>query len=235
MKTSRRHSIFHVSIINVNIGDAPRPSRSHPRIDHPETGANEIPKRPYRMIARAEAAEATGAAILDAARYAFGQLPFDHVTLNAVAAESGVTVQTVIRRYGSKEGLFEAVAKVERERITASRAVTEETDLATALHTLVDHYEADGDFVLHLVAQEHHSTLVREAVQEGRQVHREWVERHCRAAFAGTKGQKRERRVHAAIAATDLGTWKLLRRDLGVTRDEVELIMLTLLHGMGSA
>lgn len=216
----------------MNSGTTPREVRSIADVGDQGLVPDEPSKRPYRMTARAEAAEATGNAILDAARSAFRELPFDHVTLGTVAAQAGVTVQTVLRRYGSKEQLFESVASVERRRIAASRAVSPDAELETALRSLVDHYEDDGDLILHLVAQEHHSTLVREAVQEGREVHREWVERHCAAVLAGTKGQERERRIHAAIAATDLGTWKLLRRDLGLSIHEAELTMLSLLHGM---
>jgi len=216
----------------MNSGGAQREIRSDPEAGSPGLGSDEPSKRPYRMTARAEAAEATGNAILGAARSAFGELPFEQVTLVAVAAHAGVTVQTVIRRYGSKEQLFEAVANIERERITASRAVPSDAALETALRSLVDHYERDGDFVLHLVAQEHRSTLVREAVREGRAVHREWVERHCAAVLAGTEGPERDRLTHAAIAATDLGTWRLLRRDLALSRNETEQIMLSLLHGM---
>lgn len=65
--------------------------------------------RSYRKKARAEAERATGEAILDAAFAAFGNEPFDRVTLQRIAEESGVAVQTVIRRFGSKEELFEAL------------------------------------------------------------------------------------------------------------------------------
>jgi AcrR family transcriptional regulator len=184
------------------------------------------------MTARAEATKATGEAILDAALAAFERLPFEQVTLKDVAERSGVTVQTVLRRYGSKELLFEAVAERERVRVVTSRAVPEDADLKTALAALLDHYEQDGDVVLHLVAQEHHSSLVREVVHDGRRIHREWVERHCEPVLAGTRGHERERRILAAIAATDLSTWHLLRRDLGLERGEVEAIMSTLLNGM---
>ncbi|MFL5885485.1 MAG: helix-turn-helix domain-containing protein, partial [Thermoleophilaceae bacterium] len=63
-------------------------------------------KRPYRMTARAEAAAATGERILEAAAELFHARPFDEVTLEDVARRAGVSSQTVIRRYGSKEGLF---------------------------------------------------------------------------------------------------------------------------------
>lgn len=189
-------------------------------------------KRAYRMTARAEAAEATGEAILDAAMTAFGRLPFDQVTLNDVATQSGVTVQTVIRRFGSKEQLFEEVAQREGARIMATRTVLEGADLRTAVAALLDHYEQDGDIVLHLIAQEHHSDQIGDVVREGRRVHREWVKRHCGNVLAGSSGQEREHLIHAAIVATDLSTWKLLRRDLNLHREEVAATMLELLSGL---
>ena len=197
-----------------------------------EPGVGDSPKRSYRMTARAQATRATWEAILDVARVAFEHQPFDRVTLNDVATQSGVTVQTVIRRFGSKEQLFEAVARREGARIKAARAVPEDADLETALNALLDHYEEDGDVILHLIAQEHHWAQVGEVVREGRQVHREWVKRHCRHVLTGAGGQERERRIHAAIAATDLSTWKLLRRDLGLERGEVATIMIKLLNGI---
>ena len=184
------------------------------------------------MSARAAAAEATAEAILDAALAAFGSLPFDRVTLNEVAARSGVTVQTVIRRFGSKEELFEAVAEREGERIMATRAVVDGADLAAALEALLEHYEQDGDLVLHLTAQEAHWGQIAEVVAEGRRVHREWVERHCGEMLAGSRGHDREQRINAAIVATDLYTWKLLRRDLNLEREEVAAIMTKLLNGL---
>jgi AcrR family transcriptional regulator len=154
------------------------------------------------------------------------------VTLNDVAARSGVTVQTVIRRFGSKEQLFAAVAHREGARIRASRDVPVAAGLPAALNALVDHYETDGDVVLHLLAQERRVASVAEAVHEGRRLHRDWVERHCRDVFSATRGKERERRIHAAIAATDLGTWKLLRRDLGLDKAEVAAVMLELVNGL---
>lgn len=184
------------------------------------------------MTARAEATRATGEAILDAAVAAFAHQPFDQVTLKEVATQSGVTVQTVIRRFGSKEELFDAVAQREGARIRRARSVPEDADLATALDALLDHYEQDGDIVLHLITQERRWTQVEEVVREGREIHRQWVERHCRTLLAGATGQERKRRIHAAIAATDLSTWKLLRRDLGLERQEVAAVMIKLLNGM---
>ncbi|MFZ0486801.1 MAG: hypothetical protein WAL83_07365, partial [Arenicellales bacterium] len=66
----------------------------------------------------------------------------------------------------------------------------------------------------------------------GRRVHREWVERHCGEMLAGSRGHDREQRINAAIVATDLYTWRLLRRDLNLEREEVVAIMTKLLNGL---
>lgn len=188
--------------------------------------------RHYRMQARAETVRANGEAILDAAVAAFSAHPFDVVTLQDVASRSGVSVQTVIRRFGSKEELFAAASRRERERVVAAREVPDGASLEEALKALLDHYEHDGDAVLHFVAQEERTPEIGEVVREGRRVHREWVERHLGSQFAHARGKSRRRLIHAAIAATDLGTWKLLRRDLGLNSQEVAAVMQTLLRGL---
>ncbi len=189
-------------------------------------------KRTYRKTARAASEKATGEAILKAAKGAFSEMPFDHVTLRQIADESGVTVQTVIRRFGSKEQLFEAVAKREGARIVASREVDEDAGRDAALEALLNHYEVDGDMTLNFIAQEHLFAPVHRIVENGRRVHREWVQRYCSDLLGGAVGAERDRRLYAAIAATDLGTWKLLRRDLDLEQGEVTAVMKKLLNGL---
>ena len=169
---------------------------------------------------------------MDAALVAFGHQLFDRETLQSIADGSGVTVQTVIRRFGSKDGLFQALVERERPRIVAAREVAEDAGLPAALEALLNHYEEDGDMVLNFLAQEHLLEHVGVVVEYGRHVHREWVERHCRILLAGTTGAERQRLLHAAIVATDLSTWKLLRRDLGLQPAEVMAVMNKILNSL---
>lgn len=67
-------------------------------------------QRPYRLGRRAETAERTRQQILDAAYELIAEAGFHPVSLDAVAERSGVTRVTVYRHFGSKRGLFEAVA-----------------------------------------------------------------------------------------------------------------------------
>ena len=190
------------------------------------------PSRTYQKKARAEAEQATGEAILDAAWSAFSIEPFDRVTLQKIAQESGVTVQTVIRRYGSKEDLFSHLAEREGKRIIAERKVPKNGELTTALSVLIQHYERDGDTITNLVHQEHLFEPIREIVAKGRRVHREWVEKQFRHLLENLSEPERGQALHAAIAATDLSTWKLLRRDYGLKPVAVAAVMKQLLNGI---
>ncbi|MFJ6748134.1 TetR family transcriptional regulator [Streptomyces sp. NPDC091266] len=49
-------------------------------------------------------------AILRAARRAFALRPYAEVTLRAIAADAGVSASLIVKRFGSKEQLFTAVA-----------------------------------------------------------------------------------------------------------------------------
>ena len=186
------------------------------------------------MKERARSAALTAERILDAARERFSTLFFDEVTLNDIADDAGVTVQTVIRRFGSKEELFASLAERESERILADRDPGDDggVGLHRALETLVDHYERDGETMLNLLAQETRFPMIADVVAQGRRLHEKWVEEHCGSLAGGAKGKDRQRRLLAAVAATDLYTWKLLRRDRGLSRGEVVKTMVTLLEGL---
>ena len=69
---------------------------------------NSQAKRPYRSPLRAAAAEATRRRILDAARRLFAERGFGGTTLDAVAGEAGVAVQTVQQAFGGKKALLTA-------------------------------------------------------------------------------------------------------------------------------
>ena len=188
--------------------------------------------RPYRMQARAEAVEETANSILDAATTAFGSTRFADVTLREIAEAADVSVQTVIRRFGSKEGLFDAVVDKERTRIAARRQVPAGADLRRRIEILVDHYEEDGDVVLHLLSEEDRSPEVALVVAEGRRTHRTWVETQLLEILGHARGPDHRRLVDGAVAATDLLTWKLLRRDVGRNQKEVIEVMVRMLEGL---
>jgi AcrR family transcriptional regulator len=186
--------------------------------------------RPYRMGPRAASAAATGARILDAAEALFWERSMQEITLDQVAERAGVTVQTVIRRYKSKDGLFEAAAERQTGRVAGQRDTAPAGDVEAAVRILVDHYEELGDRVLRLLGEEDRVPGLRKLTDRGRDYHRVWCERVFDAALTDLSGAARARRLGQLIAVTDVYMWKLLRRDRALSRRQTELAMRELLE-----
>src|SRR3954471_15740014 len=182
-------------------------------------------KRRYRMVARAEAAAATRERLLEAAWRHFSEEPFDGVRLADVAAEAGVSVQTLLAHFGSKEALFVAAWGLRMGPEGARRDNVSPGDVRSAVRVLYESYDRDGDAVLRLLAQEERIAAVHEMAEAGRRWHRAWVERTFEPFLRGSAGAARERRLVKLIVATDLLVWKLLRREMGLGRAAAERIV----------
>lgn len=190
--------------------------------------------RGYRMTARAQSAAATGERILDAAIALFWEGPTDQIVLREVAERAGVTVQTVIRRFGGREGLLAAAGERQIRATEAERAVPV-GDVEAALSALLDHYEHSAAGVLRLLAAEESSPVLAEFAQQGRRLHREW----CRDVFAPflahLTGVHHERRLAQVVAVCDVYTWKLIRLDAGLSRRQTHLAIAELLEPLLTA
>ncbi|WP_457963313.1 TetR/AcrR family transcriptional regulator [Arthrobacter sp. D1-29] len=179
-------------------------------------------KRPYRMAARSDAAAATAEAILDAVTELFWEQPSDQIRLDEVAARSGVTVQTVIRRFGNKDKLFAAAAERQSERVVQARSRVVPGDVPGAVANLMEHYELMGDRVLRMLAEEGRIPAIKVLADQGRLLHRQWCE-HAFAPFLPDQpAAVRKRRLAQLVTICDVYTWKLLRRDSALTRRQTE-------------
>src|ERR1700674_769545 len=107
--------------------------------------------RGHRLGRRAVSATANGESILASARRLLGELRYDQVSLDPVAAQAGVTERTVVRRFGSKEQLFRAVGAERAASIRRTRDDVPAGDVAKAVKLLVETYEVSGDEVLNLL------------------------------------------------------------------------------------
>lgn len=182
------------------------------------------------MVARAEAAAATAERILDAAVEVFWELPTDQISLDEVARRAGVTVQTVIRRFGGRNGLLAAGVERESEKVRRRRNEAVPGDAAGAVRILIEDYEVTGDPVMKMLAEEERIPGLRAIVEGGREIHRAWCARVFAPALARLRGTERERRLAQFVAVCDVYTWKLLRRDAGLSRRQTELAMVELLN-----
>src|SRR5262245_12423617 len=136
---------------------------------------NSIPpnRRNYNQTARARAAEETGRRILDAFQARLLQVWFDEIRLADVARHAEVRVQTVIRRYGGKDGRLEAAHLRLGEEIQ-TRRIVKPGDVAGAISAVIEDYETVGDFVMRCLGQEDRHPAMRQMTDVGRRYHREW-------------------------------------------------------------
>jgi len=182
--------------------------------------------RTYSMTARAAAAEDTRRRIVHAVIALAGERPFVDITLDAVAERAGVSVKTVLRQFGSRDGLLAssmdaAMSDTQEERRAPGG------DPAAAVRIVVDHYESRGRTALLMLAQEDHDPVARTVTDRGKALHREWV----RDAFAPVTED--DSVLDLLVVATDVYTWKLLRLDRGhsraVTEERMHALVRTLL------
>jgi len=185
--------------------------------------------RPYDRTRRAAAAAETTARIIDAAEAAIREGAPGSLTLATVAAKAGVTVQTVLRHFGSRDGCLVAVRAQVVARIEAQRGRSAPGDVDGALQDLVAHYEAEGELVLQLVAYASADPWALAAVRDGQAYHRAWV---LRCFGPRLPSPPPDAAVDALVAATDLRVWQLLRLDLGRDPAEVAAVMRRLVHGV---
>ena len=185
--------------------------------------------RSYRMQARAATVGRTRERILAVARDRFFQLPYDEVRLAEIAGAAGVSQQTLLNHFSSKEGLLLAVVEFVKPEIEAIRGPVVPGDVDAAVRGLMRQYEALGDANVRLAAVAERIPELARAVEFGRAAHCAWLE----AAFAASlphDGSARRRAVAALYAVTDVGTWKLLRRDLGHSRAGTAAVLRLLLR-----
>jgi hypothetical protein len=118
-----------------------------------------------------------------------------------------------------------AVGEMTRQRDAAPIG-----DVEGAVANVVAHYERWGTNRLRLLAQEDRIPVVAEWVQGGREWHWAWVERIFAPQISGFTGAARRRRVAALVMLTDVYTWRLLRRDLGLSRLDVQRTLVELIN-----
>lgn len=185
-------------------------------------------RRTYDGTSRAQKAEQTAERVLLEAVRLFATEPFDRVTLASVAEAAGVTIPTLQRRFGNKEGLFAACAALVAARVERQRGDPPVGSITKCIGEHIAHYEREGAMMWHLLRQEADVPLLREPLAAGRALHRAWVETVFAESIGRTAGRQRRARVDALVAATDLFVWKLLRLDLGRSAAEVTALMCTM-------
>jgi hypothetical protein len=81
----------------------------------------------------------------------------------------------------------------------------------------LDHYERRGDLTVHLLGQEGNDPRVDRLVSTGRGLHRRWVAGVFAPWLECLQEVDAGSLTDLLVVATDVYTWKLLRRDRGLS------------------
>jgi AcrR family transcriptional regulator len=186
----------------------------------------DIAHRPYKQVARAEAREHTRDALLDAAIDEFYGDRWQQTSLEALSARAGVTKQTLLRHFGSKDGLLMQALIRSASEVFDQRWSAPAGDVEGAVANLLDHYEAWGERALRIGAwQGSAAGALAGLSQMARQLHYDWVGYVFAPWLEGLEDGAHARRRGTLIALCDVQTWWLLHNDLGFARAELHVTL----------
>jgi AcrR family transcriptional regulator len=174
------------------------------------------------MDLRAAAVDATRERILEAAAGAFLEHWYDDITIAEVAKLAGVSGQTVINHFGGKEGLAAATYERVGQEIVSLRYTPEPGDVPALIGALIEDYERTGDAIIRLLALEDRVPSLQPLLARGRASHGDWVKEMFLAPEL----------VPELIVATDVYSWKRLRRDQGLSRRQTTAAVMQIVEAL---
>jgi AcrR family transcriptional regulator len=187
--------------------------------------------RPYKQVARARGQERTRTALQEAALDEFYEGRWQQVSLQEIATKAGVTKQTLLRHFGSKDGLLLQALGQEAKQVMGQRLNVPQGDIDGAVANVLDHYEAWGERSLRVGAWlQSGPPLLAGLSQAAREFHYGWIEYAFAPWLKPLRGKARARRRAALIALCDVQTWWLLSHDLSLPRPEVHAILIDLVE-----
>jgi AcrR family transcriptional regulator len=191
-------------------------------------------KRSYQMQERAQQVARNDRKIMDAMADLWLEMPLSELTLDKVAQRSGVTVRTILRKFGSKEGLFKACMDSEGDRFVRQRMQVTPGDLPGILDALLEEYEHMGDALIRTLTMEFEYPSTQLLLEKARKLHRDWCVMVFEPCLPSVSSARFETVLSAFIAGTEFYLWKLMRRDLGKSPDECRQIFLFTLESLAA-
>lgn len=105
-------------------------------------------------------------------------------------------------------------------------------DLNGILDALLEEYEHMGDALIRTLTVEYNFHSTQELLHKARTMHREWCAYVFEPYLPTETSESYETVLSAFIAGTEFYLWKLLRRDLGKSREQCRKIFLFTLESL---
>lgn len=197
------------------------PTRESNQVEH----AKQESTREYKQVERARAQERTREALIEAATDEFFEGNWLKTSLDSLSRKAGVTRQTLLRHFGSKDGLLMQSLMRGASQVRDQRWSTPTTDISGAVENVIDHYEEWGERSVRIGAWQRGPTVLALFANAARQIHYDWVEH----AFAGWldkfDDETRAERQAILVVLCDVQTWWTLSNDLGLSRRKVHAVL----------
>lgn len=178
-------------------------------------------QRAYDMTRRAQGAESTRRRVAAAALELFMERDYEEVTLNEIARAAGVSHQTVLNHCRSKAGVVLASGELFSEQVAELQTDAVPGDLASVVRATCTRYEVLGDANARWDALGERFPEVADALARGRASRQEWLQEML-GDLLPDQPEERRRVLYGLHAALDVHTWKLFRRDFGLSREQTE-------------
>ena len=202
-----------------------RVQQSSTRKENPVEPAKQEATREYKQVERAKAQERTREALIAAATDEFFEGNWLKTSLDSLSRRAGVTRQTLLRHFGSKDGLLMQSLMRGASQVRDQRWSTPTTDISGAVENVIEHYEEWGERSVRIGAWQRGPTVLALFANAARQIHYDWVEHAFAQWLELLDDETRARRQAILIVLCDVQTWWVLSNDLGLPRREVHAIL----------
>jgi AcrR family transcriptional regulator len=189
-------------------------------------------KHTYDNSKRLIDAENTKIEIIKAFGTLWSNYSIKDITLEKVAKEAGVTTKTILRKFESKEGLTNESLSYLAAEIESERTTTKVGDIDDILKALLSNYEKMGEAAIRTINLESELEIARQIGAKGRALHRDWCIRMFASYLPNEKSIDYEIQLTSFIAATEIYLWKLMRKDLKLSKEKTFSIFKNLVEGL---
>ncbi len=189
-------------------------------------------KSTYDNSKRLVDAENTKVAIIKAFGTLWSRYSIKDITLEMVAKEAGVTTKTILRKFGSKSGLTNGSLSYLAAEIESERTLTTVGNIDDILKALLSNYEKMGEAAIRTINLESELEIARRIGAKGRALHRDWCIRVFAPYLPDELSVDYEVQLTSFIAATEIYLWKLMRKDLKLSKEKTFSIFKNLVEGL---
>jgi|GEM_PF-1331793 len=189
-------------------------------------------KNPYDNSKRLIDAENTKIKIIKAYGSLWSSHSIKNITLEMVAKEAGVSTKTILRKFESKNGLTNESLVYLAGEIESERTITKVGDVNEILKALLLNYEKMGEAAIRTINLEPELEVARQIGAKGRALHRDWCIQMFAPYLPNEQSADYEIQLTSFIAATEIYLWKLMRKDLKLSKEQTFSIFKNLVEGL---